>query len=456
MTRKRICGATPRNQTSTHIQLSSWGIKASLARILASPQFRASPRLASFLRYVVEKALAGEGKHLKGYTIGVEALGRPENFDPQIDPIVRVEAGRLRRALARYYARDGATEPIWIELPRGCYVPRFRAGTHCESASSEAKSNGQAKPPPLPPSASPFRSLVETAEMMEAVVRTQLDELTAEIAVTTRTLARSRGLLATLALTESRRPASARLAAMRFPFSDVASIADGQQYRQAVDVVTTLDELIAHVTGVRDLKTAVEVVLDAAIRLHAADFGNVQLLDERSRELTIFAQRGFKTPFVEFFARVTVEDTSACGLAMQQGHAVIIEDVELEPSFARYRAVAAEAGFRAVQSTPLIASTGKLVGVLSTHFVRPHRPSKLDMQTTRLYARVAADILERLVRSEALRSADPGQASLPPNGHAATNRTISIRASGAGGREERQVEPPESAAAARAGRSRAG
>ncbi len=102
-------------------------IRGALARVLASDRFGGCPRLASFLRFVVERTLAGQAARLKGYTIGVEALGRAEGFDPQIDPIVRVEATRLRRALDDYYAGEGATDPVVIELPRGRYVPRFRS-----------------------------------------------------------------------------------------------------------------------------------------------------------------------------------------------------------------------------------------------------------------------------------------------------------------------------------------
>src|SRR3954471_3677214 len=87
-------------------------IRAELDRIAASRPFDTSPRLTSFLRFVVESTLAGRGERLKGYTIGVEALGRSEAFNPQIDPIVRVEAIRLRAALARYYSGAGALDPI--------------------------------------------------------------------------------------------------------------------------------------------------------------------------------------------------------------------------------------------------------------------------------------------------------------------------------------------------------
>ncbi len=101
-------------------------IRAALERIVASDMFRMSPQLAAFLRFVVEATLRGEGGSIKGYTIAVEALGRGEDFDPQTDPIVRVEAGRLRRALEHYYAGPGAKDEVVIDVPRGNYVPTFR------------------------------------------------------------------------------------------------------------------------------------------------------------------------------------------------------------------------------------------------------------------------------------------------------------------------------------------
>jgi tetratricopeptide (TPR) repeat protein len=101
-------------------------VQHALAAIVTSPAFSASPQLAAFLRFVVEAALDGQSDRIKGYTIAVEALGRDASFDPQSDPIVRVEAGRLRRALDRYYAEAGQSDPVAIELPRGSYVPVFR------------------------------------------------------------------------------------------------------------------------------------------------------------------------------------------------------------------------------------------------------------------------------------------------------------------------------------------
>jgi hypothetical protein len=101
-------------------------VQGALDRALASDVFRGSPQLAAFLRYVVEATLRGEAARIKGYTIAIEALGRDETFDPQTDPIVRVEAARLRRAINRYYANGGSHEAVQIELPRGSYVPVFR------------------------------------------------------------------------------------------------------------------------------------------------------------------------------------------------------------------------------------------------------------------------------------------------------------------------------------------
>jgi PAS domain S-box-containing protein len=101
-------------------------IRSTLERMVASESFRTCPRLAAFLRFVIEATLRGESAHLKGYTIAVEALGRSGDFDPQQDPIVRVEAARLRRAIQHYYAGPGAKDLLVIDVPRGRYIPTFR------------------------------------------------------------------------------------------------------------------------------------------------------------------------------------------------------------------------------------------------------------------------------------------------------------------------------------------
>jgi hypothetical protein len=99
-------------------------IRACLTRMLAAPQFNDSPQLSSFLSFIVEETLQGRGGDLKGYSIATLALNRPSSFDPQTDPIVRVQAGRLRQAMAEYYAAF-ADDPVIITLDRGVYAPQF-------------------------------------------------------------------------------------------------------------------------------------------------------------------------------------------------------------------------------------------------------------------------------------------------------------------------------------------
>ncbi|WP_237216558.1 hypothetical protein [Falsiroseomonas oryziterrae] len=100
-------------------------IREELERILASGEFDASDRNRKFLSYVVDEALGGRGERIKAYTIATTVFGRSTDFDPQVDSIVRIEAGRLRRALERYYLTAGRADGVRITIPRGGYVPVF-------------------------------------------------------------------------------------------------------------------------------------------------------------------------------------------------------------------------------------------------------------------------------------------------------------------------------------------
>lgn len=100
-------------------------IRQALERIVAHPLFAKSIKLQRFLTYVVDETLAGRADRLKAYNIATVALGRPDSFDPSQDPIVRVEASRLRRALTAYYADDGVHDPVKIMLHAGSYQPIF-------------------------------------------------------------------------------------------------------------------------------------------------------------------------------------------------------------------------------------------------------------------------------------------------------------------------------------------
>lgn len=100
-------------------------VQAELERVLASPGLEASERRRAFLRYIVEETLAGRPERLKGYSIAIAVFGRAEDFDAQADPVVRLEARRLRRDLDSYYMSSGSRDPVRISIPKGSYVPRF-------------------------------------------------------------------------------------------------------------------------------------------------------------------------------------------------------------------------------------------------------------------------------------------------------------------------------------------
>ena len=109
-------------------------IRDHLERIFQSNEFRASEKQKKFLSFVVEETLEGRASSIKGYTIAVSVYARNEKFDPQTDPIVRVEAGRLRRALERYYLTVGKNDPVRIKIPKGSYVPTFDAVRELQAA----------------------------------------------------------------------------------------------------------------------------------------------------------------------------------------------------------------------------------------------------------------------------------------------------------------------------------
>ena len=108
------------------VEIGPAAVRGQLARILASTGFAESQRMARFLRYAVEEALSGNAGRLKEIVIGAEVFDRGVNYDPRIDPIVRVEARRLRAKLSEYYQGTGAADEVVVEFPKGRYAPLFR------------------------------------------------------------------------------------------------------------------------------------------------------------------------------------------------------------------------------------------------------------------------------------------------------------------------------------------
>jgi len=119
-------------------------VRAELKAILASSTFAGASRVQRFLRFIVGRALAGQGESLKEYLVGVEVFDRPSSFEPQSDSVVRVEARRLRAKLEEYYGKEGKDDPIVIEVPKGGYRPSIR------SAVALACQTAPARPPSQP------------------------------------------------------------------------------------------------------------------------------------------------------------------------------------------------------------------------------------------------------------------------------------------------------------------
>ena len=187
---------------------------------------------------------------------------------------------------------------------------------------------------------------------------------------------------------------------------EAALHASEEQLAAELRAMQDLHSLTTQLLGARDMTTALYQVLDASIAMHRADFGNIQVYNPAIGALEIVAQRGFKQDFLDSFRIVGINDESACARAMRQGKQVTIEDVENDRAYALYREIAAAAGYRAVQSTPLISRGGDLIGILSTHFRRPHRPTDRELRMLDLYARQAADVIERLRIEDELRQSE--------------------------------------------------
>lgn len=113
-------------ETSAADGITPEAVGKQLQKMLATELFARSERMSRFLRFTVEQTLAGKAANLKEYLIGVEVFDKPETLDPRLDPIVRVEAGRLRAKLREYYETEGREDPIFIHFPPRSYVPAFQ------------------------------------------------------------------------------------------------------------------------------------------------------------------------------------------------------------------------------------------------------------------------------------------------------------------------------------------
>lgn len=120
-------------------------IQDEIQKILASPEFTATKQQRKFLVYVVNETLVGRADSIKGYTVATQVFGRDDDFDASCDPIVSIQANKLRRALERYYLLDGKFDPIVIDIPKGTYVPTFSRQTSAQYDETIVESDERSK-----------------------------------------------------------------------------------------------------------------------------------------------------------------------------------------------------------------------------------------------------------------------------------------------------------------------
>src|SRR6185437_10609179 len=117
------------------LQVSREEVLEHLEAVLGSRAFASSDRLRRFLRFIVERTIAGQKDDVKEYSIGIDVFDRAPGYDPRTDPIVRVHASKLRDRLREYYATEGAQSRAQIDVPKGSYVPAFH---RCPGAETSA------------------------------------------------------------------------------------------------------------------------------------------------------------------------------------------------------------------------------------------------------------------------------------------------------------------------------
>jgi GAF domain-containing protein len=153
----------------------------------------------------------------------------------------------------------------------------------------------------------------------------------------------------------------------------------------------SIDVLAEQFRHCRDEESLANCLLHQGLQLSQTGFGNVQLMNWKNGYLEIKAQSGFTHDFLNFFKCVSIEDVSACARALRRRSSIVIEDITADQQFAPCREILTEAGVRAVQSTPLVSSSGALIGILSTHFPALHRPTDIEMRNLQHAAHLAAN-----------------------------------------------------------------
>ena len=177
---------------------------------------------------------------------------------------------------------------------------------------------------------------------------------------------------------------------------EVPGASEEKRISAELDAMIRLHKLSTLSVTEGDLERILCEIVDTAIALTGADFGNIQLVDPVSLALRIVAQRGFQQSWVDFWNNLP-EGQGSCGVSLKQGERVIVENVEQTPILGGATLeMLLKAGVRAVQSTPLVSRSGKPLGMFSTHYRKPQRPDEATLRLLDLLARQAADIIEHV------------------------------------------------------------
>jgi PAS domain S-box-containing protein len=178
-----------------------------------------------------------------------------------------------------------------------------------------------------------------------------------------------------------------------------------QRADAAGDVPRRLQEISTLLIQEGNLGSLYERVLDAAIELMSADMGSMQTFHPEQRELRLLAGRGIDPASAAFWERVYPDSASICGMALSAGRRIIVPDVETSDFMAGTAGLDAcrRVGLRAGQSTPLVSRSGQLLGMISTHWSKPHHPAERELRSLDVLARQAADLIERTQAEERFR-----------------------------------------------------
>jgi len=175
-----------------------------------------------------------------------------------------------------------------------------------------------------------------------------------------------------------------------------------------VDETLRLQEISTLLIQENNVNALYDRVLEAAIGLTSADFGSMQAFDPERDELRLLTHKGFHPESAKFWEWVRLDAACTCGMALSSGTRIVVPDVEAcdvmqgTSDLESYR----RSGIRAVQSTPLLSRSGRLLGMISTHWRQPHQPAERTLRLLDVLARQAADLVERSQAEVALRQSE--------------------------------------------------